>query len=77
MTKLELKKEIRKVEREISDSKWGAGTWFVHIVMIILTGGIWVGVMLVAWFMMSSINIFTDTKEQKLDKLYDSLDENF
>ena len=68
-----INKEIRKLEKKIEDAKWGAGIWFVNIILVILTGGIWLIPMLLYWFF--SLNIGANKNEKKLEELYELRDE--
>ena len=66
-------KEIRKLEKKIEDAKWGAGTWFVNIILVILTGGIWLILMLLYWLL--NLSIGANKNEKKLEELYELRDE--
>lgn len=68
-----INKEIRKLEKKIESKKWGAGTWFVNIILVILTAGIWLVFMLLYWVLNLSVG---ESKDQKqLEELYELRDE--
>ena len=69
---LGINKQIRKLENKQEDKKWGAGTRFVNIVLVILTGGIWLALMLVYWLLTLTL---WDSTSGKLEKLYELRDE--
>jgi len=70
---IDIKSDIRVLEKKIDNKKWGAGIWFTHIILILLTGGIWLILMALAWLLSL---VFPDNKDdKKLEQLYKLQDE--
>ena len=74
-TYLDVQAEIRKEEAiaQKENKPWGAGLWFVNIVLIILTAGGWLILMLLYWFL--TINLTPSNNKKKLEELYALRDE--
>jgi len=68
---MNLKAEIRKTERELEKAQPKPINHILHLILTILTGGLWV----IIWILLAmNFNTSVGRLEKKLEKLYERLD---